>query len=533
MMSRQAPSTQPNFLLFITDQHRADHLGCYGNPVLATPHIDSIAAEGCVFDDFHVATPICQPNRASLMTGRLPSAHGLRMNGLELSMGESTFVERLRDAGWQTALVGKSHLQNITSVPASFPSAGERRAHDARRLHPGQYGQEVASRWAADDAFDLTLPYYGFEKVALTIGHADEQQGHWRRWLRGQLPEAERRLIGPENAIPTPGLRLGAIRQAWRTRLPAELHPTNWIADRCIDVLGECAAADRPFFIQCSFPDPHHPYTPPGRYWDLYDPADVNLPPSFDTPLIDAPPPIAWLRQARARDPLGVRGYGAFACDEQEAREGIALNYGSIACMDDAIGRVLAHLQDLGLADGTVVMFTSDHGELLGDRGLMFKGGLHYDALTRVPFIWKDTADRRLPARAPALAQTTDIAPTVLARAGLAPTHGMQGRSLLDVAAGRVPAVRDHLLIEEESQRRDFGLVHRIRMRTLRTRTHRFTLYDGQRWGELYDLREDPNQLRNLWSQPQARSVKEELASQLAWAMLDMQDESPYPLASA
>src|SRR3984893_3048104 len=110
-------SSRPNFLLFITDQHRADFLGCYGHPVLRTPHIDSIAARGTAFDRFYVASPVCMPNRASLMTGRMPSVHGVRSNGIPLSMNAVTFVELLRDAGYRTALIGKSHLQNFTSWP--------------------------------------------------------------------------------------------------------------------------------------------------------------------------------------------------------------------------------------------------------------------------------------------------------------------------------------------------------------------------------------------------------------------------------
>src|SRR5262245_30544908 len=107
-------SRRPNFLLFITDQHRADFLGCYGHPVLRTPHIDSIAARGTAFDRFHVASPVCMPNRSSLMTGRMPSLHGVRSNGIPLSRNAVTFVDLLRDAGYRTALVGKSHLQNFT-----------------------------------------------------------------------------------------------------------------------------------------------------------------------------------------------------------------------------------------------------------------------------------------------------------------------------------------------------------------------------------------------------------------------------------
>jgi arylsulfatase A-like enzyme len=526
----------PNFLLFVTDQQRADQLGCYGDPVRSTPHIDRLAAEGQLFEEFHVATPICQPNRASLMTGRLPSAHGVQMNGRELSFGERTFVQSLREAGYSTALVGKSHLQNITAVPPIWPAGSQRLSHDARQVFPGIYGQEVGKRWEEDPAFELTLPYYGFESVCLTIGHGDEQQGHWRRWLRQQTPEAEQ-LIGPHNAIPTPNSRLALLRQAWRTRLPEELYPTRYIADRTCDALTAQATGGQPFFIQCSFPDPHHPFTPPGRYWDQYQAQDMQLPESFHAQLTDPPPAIEWLRQARISQPQAKPGYGAFACDEHEAREAMALNHGSMACIDDAIGRVMSRLSELGLSDNTVVMFTSDHGELLGDRGLMFKGGLHYQALTRVPFIWRDTAEQRSTQqpghRRQALAQTTDIAATVLARAGIGATHGMHGRSLLGLMTGSDSAVREHLLIEEESQRQDFGLQTRMRLLTLRTRRHRLTIYDGQVWGELYDLQEDPLELHNLWNDAGALALRNALALQMSQASLAARDTSPYPTASA
>ena len=110
-------SERPNFVLFITDQHRADYLSCYGHPVLKTPHVDSIAARGVSFDRFYVATPVCMPNRATLMTGRMPSVHGVRSNGMPLSLRANTFVDALRAGGYATALVGKSHLQNFTGFP--------------------------------------------------------------------------------------------------------------------------------------------------------------------------------------------------------------------------------------------------------------------------------------------------------------------------------------------------------------------------------------------------------------------------------
>src|SRR3990172_9871696 len=122
------PSTQPNFILFITDQHRADHLGCYGHPVLRTPHIDRIAASGVAMDRFHVASPVCMPNRASLMTGRMPSVHGVRSNGIPLARSSVTFVDLLAAAGYRTALIGKSHLQNFSGPGPVFAPPAARKA---------------------------------------------------------------------------------------------------------------------------------------------------------------------------------------------------------------------------------------------------------------------------------------------------------------------------------------------------------------------------------------------------------------------
>ncbi len=178
-------------------------------------------------------------------------------------------------------------------------------------------------------------------------------------------------------------------------------------------------------------------------------------------------------------------------------------------------------------------MFTSDHGDLLGDRGLMFKGGLHYAALTRVPFIWCDPQRPPAQRRTSALAQTIDIAATVLERAGLAPANGMQGLSLLPVLDGTHEQVRAHLLIEEESQRSDFGLDRRLRMRTLRNRQHRLTIWDGQPWGELVDLQQDPLELRNRWNEPAALALRQGLSEQLARLMLAAAVGSPYPDAAA
>ncbi|GAB2900529.1 sulfatase-like hydrolase/transferase [Paralcaligenes sp. KSB-10] len=522
-----------NFLFFITDQQRADHLGCYGNPVVKTPNLDTLARRASQFNNMHVATPICMPNRASLMTGRFPSTHGARHNGIPLSLQAMTFVESLRQAGYRTALVGKAHLQNMTLRPPVWPVPLESRLkQEAMRATPGNYDQERRKYWLSSDDFDLDYPYYGFEQARLVDEHSDEVHGHYRYWLRKHYPELERH-VGPDGAMPTPGYALSKIRQAWRTRLPEEIYPSAYIADRGMDYLREFAAQGQPFFLKCSFPDPHHPFTPPGKYWDMYDPAQMELPPSFHGTPTSVPPHVKWLYDQRDSGKAIKNTPAIFACNEQEAKEALALNYGSISNIDHQIGRVLGELDRLGLSRNTVVVFTSDHGDYLGDHQLMLKGPIHYRGLTRVPFLWAEPEGAAKTLNSDSLVSTVDIAPTVLNRAGVAPYNGIQGHSLMPVMAGADTQLRDALIIEEEGQRVILGFNTRIRCRTLLANDCRVTIYDGANWGELYNLAEDPNELNNLWSDSSSACLRAKMLEKLAYMMLNHVDTSPYPTALA
>ncbi|OLL30794.1 sulfatase [Burkholderia sp. SRS-W-2-2016] len=533
-------NAQPNFLFFITDQHRADHLGAYGNREVRTPHLDRLAARSWLAERCYVASPVCMPNRATLLTGRWPSAHGVRHNGIALSLRTRTFLDQLRDAGYRTALAGKGHLQNMTGKAAVWPAAGAPAFRPAAmREDAGRYDQEWAPAWQASAAHEMALPYYGFDDVALAIDHGDTAGGHYRRWLEREHPGVAAR-VGREHALPSPGYVLADAGQAWRTQAPEECHPSAWIADQTMRMLDGYARGDKPFFLQCSFPDPHHPFTPPGRYWDMYAPEDVRLPASFDVAGRALPPHVAWLHAERERGAAVKHTPALFACTEREAREAIALNYGSISFIDAMIGKVLAHLQTLGLADNTVVVFSSDHGDYMGDHQLLWKGPIHYQSIIRVPFLWHDPQAGGDGARSQALCSSADLAPTVLERAGVAPFNGIQGASLLpliDAAhepAGAAPDNwRDAVLIEEEAQRQLFGFAARPRVRTLQTGRFRLSLYDGQTWGELYDLAEDPHELRNLWSEPAYAQHKAEAMERLGRTMLALSDTSPYPTAIA
>lgn len=246
---------KPNFLFIITDQHRADHLGCYGNSVVKTPNIDSIAARGTRWNKFYVANPICMPNRASIMTGRMCSVHGARHNGIPLSKDHTTFVELLRDAGYATGLIGKSHLQSFTGLPAtnkfkqkkglSSPSRELRDAYKNNR-HSPDYDLEDSTRWHTPLADRVDGDFYGFQHVEIAAGHADQASGDYLLWARKQREDFDS-LTGYENALPDESID---APQAWRTAVPEELYSTNWIADRSVHWIDQRTNDETPFFCR-------------------------------------------------------------------------------------------------------------------------------------------------------------------------------------------------------------------------------------------------------------------------------------------
>lgn len=524
----------PNFLLFISDQHRADHLGCYGNDIVRTPNIDALAGRGTRFDRFYVACPICMPNRGTLMTGRMPSLHGVRQNGIPLSRQAVVFTELLRAAGYRTALMGKSHLQSISANPIEIgmpaPDPDKKQPPEilaeARRGQwmDGRYDQELPTTWNGEAGFEPELPFYGFDEIQLAIGHGDRVTGHYSRWLaeRHRDPDS---LRGPDNALAA-NREIGTP-QAWRTRIPEELYPTSFIAEKTVEFIEGRAKADdgQPFFIQCSFPDPHHPFTAPGRYFDMYDPADVPVPDAFHHPKDKLPPQLAAIHRERDEGRAQKGGQRAFACTEDEARHAIALNYGGITMIDDAIGRVLASLEENGLAENTVVIFTTDHGDFMGDHQLMLKAALHYQGLVRVPCIWSDPADGGRPASSDVYSGTLDIATSVLDRAGIAGFNGMQGKSLPAMAAAGEG--HDGMVIEEDQRRGYMGFEPNFRARTLLADNWRITMYSQAEWGELYDLSNDPNEFENLWDDPKHAGKRAEMTERLARKMIDLADGSP------
>ncbi len=525
---------RPNFLFIMTDQQRADHLSCAGNSLLETPHIDSIAQRGRRFERFYVNSGICQTNRATIMTGQSITQHGVRVNGIPISLDAVCFPHLLQAASYETALFGKSHFQNFTTEKPIEPTASpdldlppEHLRDSIKTLRSGpEYERELRFTGSKDPTRDEKEGlHYGFKNFRVTTWHGDEVKGHYTHWLNERFPDAEKNL---SSVNPEPDSRYNAP-QARKPRMPAELYPTNYITEMTLDYLDNYASGERddPFFIQCSFNDPHHPFTPPGKYWDLYNPEDITLPKSFYHNAHDQTPILKRLHEQLASGEADREWVRPYAVYEDEAKQITALTYGMIAFIDDSVGRILGRLKDLDLDEETVIIFTSDHGDWMGDHGIMQKALLHYQGIIRVPFIWADPKDKSPGTVSTELACSQDIPNSILARAGLASCAGMQGKDLTKMLFGGEFTPHDGILIQQQTTIPLPGDTQHMRVKTFVDKEWRISYYSGKDWGELYNIKEDPDEIYNLWASSEHKTIRLELMTRMFESMVEGESMSP------
>ncbi len=311
--------------------------------------------------------------------------------------------------------------------------------------------------------------------------------------------------------------------------MPVELYPTTWVGERSAAFVNDNASGDEPWFLQCSFPDPHHPFSPPGEFYDMYDPADVVLPATFDDEHTTSMQHLKNFRATRGQEPPPMVVL-PFSPTEEVFREAAAKEYGAITLIDQAIGTVLDALETSGQADNTVVIFTSDHGEMFGDHGLMLKASMHYLGALKVPLV---IADPRLNgervATTDAFASTIDLASTFLELGGVDAYEGMQGFSLVPLTNDAYASVRDEVLVEEDEPFDLAGLGEPLRMRTLITKDGRVSLYRGSDHGELFDRAEDPDEMHNAFEDPAAKSFRADMSERLARSLMEHDDRGNAP----
>jgi arylsulfatase A-like enzyme len=505
-----------NVLMVITDQQRADNNGFMGNQILQTPNFDKLSETGMVFDSGWVSNPVCMPNRSTMLTGRMPSAHGVVFNDRSLDWETNTFVKRFRKSGYRTGLIGKSHLQHGVSKNSMIPFRGEA---STGSTHPAGWDQVEDFERYLDGTPSDPDDFYGFDHIELSMDHGANIAGHHFQWALDKGAKRED-LIVDQDVLDTGSDRSDHWRQIYRPPYGEEFHSTRFVTERTIEFIEKAEQENKPWLTWCSFPDPHHPMTPPGKWFDMYQANDMLLSESRHDPLIDAPAHLKLFAGTHPRDQrnwVAPCGYGS----DGLLAEAMAATYGQISMIDEGVGQILARLDELGIRDDTIVVFTSDHGDMMGDHSLFLKGFMHYRGTLQVPMVID--APGYAAGRTDSLASSIDLAPTLLDLCGIKGYDGIQGKSLAPTLADGAIGVRDSVLIEDDVPMITAKLTPiPARIRTLITEQFQYTR-NSKGEEQLFDLQADPLQMDNIAG---SSSHKSQILTALADAMMLADDSS-------
>ena len=486
---------RPNILLITSDQQHWRTLGCT-NPEIRTPNLDRLAAEGVLYERAYCPNPTCTPTRASIITGKYPSQHGAWALGTKLPEAEPTVGDILQRAGYRTALIGKAHFQQLLDHPVY------------RSVESNPLMQDLRF-WR-----EFTGPFYGFERVELARNHTDEHHvgQHYALWMEANGCSNWRDYFRP------PAGNNASQKHRWL--IPERFHYDAWIAERTNALMEQYAGRGERFFLWASFLDPHPPYLAPAPWDTMYDPDGLTVPQAVPGEHDRNPPHFRLTQTARPdfsawKEPGGnsMHGFHSHLQRREDLAKDIAVYYGMISLMDKYIGRILQRLEDLGLHRSTLVVFTSDHGHFFGLHGLIEKGPFHYEDMIRVPFIVRDPHASHPPgSHSAALQSLVDLAPTFLEYAGLAVPRTMTGVSQKGVWRGEKERARGHVIVENRHQPTT------IHLKTYVDERYKLTVYWERPYGELFDLQEDPGEVRNLWDSPAHERLRADLVMRLLFA---------------
>lgn len=466
---------RPNILLMMTDQQRFDSLGCYGFEAGHTPNLDRLAEESVVFEHCYVNNPLCTPSRASMLTGKHIQGHGVYRLYDHLPEDQILFTEWLLQSGYLTALFGKLHVSSIAF------EEHKRNLHDGFEIY----------EWCLEHSLNMDSPFNGYVK-----------------WLKATNPEFFARLYHEGRKL---------------LHIPRDAHMTHWAAERTIDFIRSQASSARPFFCMMSVFDPHDPYE------------DYPLEMSE---LIEADKiPVALVREGELDSPGVLRRIQQESVaplpphSSQDAIRKARLGYhASIALIDLEFGRVLDILEQAGIADNTLVIFVSDHGDLLGDHHQFGKGAALYDPCVRVPFIMRWPARFKGGQRVTHLVQPHDIAATVLAAAGAfnneLQTAMPDSIDLSPLCAGESDKSHDYVYCVYRNSGLSRTNPHTcyfdppIHVTMIRDKRFKLIVYhdinpDRACEGQLFDMQADPLETENLWNSLDYANVRREMTEKL------------------
>ena len=480
-------AARPNILWLLSDQHRADVVGAAGHPVVSTPHLDALAGEGTLFSGAYCQGPLCMPSRASLLTGRHVRDHGVLNNKTAIADGLPTMVRAIRDAGYRTATIGKMHL---------YPHrVGAAAGLDIMR----GYGFEEITEIGGKLASGRVRSDYTDHLAALGLYET------YRRFVRQRAPGL--------------GARAGLIpghQPIWNvdpSPLPAADHIDSWVGDRAASWI-DSVDDQRPWFCWVGFPGPHNPWDAPAEFVERYRDADVAL----DTTRRPAVPEAGPFRTFL--DTFLDYSCSATLTDERivEVRRHYFAN---VTLIDAAIGRIADALRRRGIDGNTWIVYSTDHGEMLGTHGLLNKM-VFYEPSVRVPLIIRPPGGGQS-RRFGGLIEHVDLTATLVEAAGGKPIPDSPGRSLVDLIAGPPavhqgcpagpdqPAPREGHLTASTAGR-EVVVSENFGFGMWRTDRYKLVVYEPERVPvQLFDLADDPGEDRNLVRDPARRAVVADL----------------------
>lgn len=471
---------RPNILLICTDQQRADSLGCMGAHWAVTPNLDKLAAQGALFQNCYVQNPLCSPSRASLFTGKYVSNHGLYANGVPLPADQHMFTRTLADAGYDCGMIGKQHL-----APCDTWST-EPRQDDGYRVF----------EWA-----------HGPNHRAL--------ENDYHRWLRKTHPKIFAQIFPDKNANEDTEYSNQARTGTPIDHVPKEAHYSHWVGERAMHFIEHPRQDYEPFFLMANFFDPHHSFGAPQEFRDMIDADAIPAPNTKPGELDEKPAPHrACSEKSYSGTSPGFQDYSAAQIKEIRAQYAAM-----IALIDYEVGRILQALEDSGQADNTLIVFTSDHGEMLGNHQQLLKGPQLYDDLTRVPLIMRWPAEIASGTKVENLVQWVDLSATFLDASSCAPGRGVQGQSLMPVTKGDDHGWRRWALCEYRYS--GFSTDPLIMTTMVRFENWKLIVWHGDpacgntRDGELYNLADDPGELNNLFLKPEFADRRRQMKSMM------------------
>ncbi len=496
--------SRPNVLWIMTDQHRADCLGCLGNAQVQTPNLDRLAAMGIVFENAFCQSPVCMASRGSVITGRYPAAIPIRGMGI-LPPRETTTPELFQRHGWRTGAFGKLHL-----TPELY----------TRQVLQSEVPILDLEAYAADACLGPipTDPYkknYGFQEH---VGCDDSLKGEFLTWLGEVQPE----LLDRE-----PTRVAGGPGDCFVSPYPSEYHPSTFIG-RQAEAFVRRQEGSEPWLAFCSFIAPHHPFEAPADQIARYDAASLTLPEveEFRYPELIPEP---------ARQAIG----GTTGWTEEGLRRTILHYYASISLIDDNVGRLLTALEETGQLENTIILFNADHGEFLGRHGLIRKPSLHYDEVLRVPCLLRLPGNEQAGRRVKGLVELVDLHPTLLSLAGLPVNAGVQGRDWSAALHDGAEIGRDAICSDmyDDPIKPETCLIAKggpyMAVQTLRTESWKLSIYPtaGPQFGQLFDLANDPEERENRYADPTCREIRGEMLWRLAARLAANVDPLPLVLS--